>query len=308
MEQFKKMLFVSCGEKEDLAALDRAHRLALDNNARLTLVRVIDELPAALGYFLPKKRLNALQEAAETLAGKELEQLAGKFDASLQVETRILTGKPFLELIRAVLANSHDLLIKPKQSPTEDAELDSTELHLLRKCPCPVWFIKPSQRKPFGKILIAVDPDPSDAERLNLHTELLKLGASLANSENGKIEVVHVWEMYGAKSLDGPRYNLTDDEISAMEDKLEKTHRKWLDDLVAPYADLPLKATLVKGSTSEALLKLIEKRKPDIVIMGTLARSGLPGFLIGNTAETVLSKISSSIFTIKPRGFKTPVS
>ena len=43
--------------------------------------------------------------------------------------------------------------------------------------------------------------------------------------------------------------------------------------------------------------------EPDIVIMGTLARSGLPGFLIGNTAETVLSKISCSVLlnNVSPR-------
>ncbi|MBE0500573.1 MAG: universal stress protein [Desulfuromonadales bacterium] len=52
----------------------------------------------------------------------------------------------------------------------------------------------------------------------------------------------------------------------------------------------------------------MEKRKPDIVVMGTVARTGLPGLLIGNTAEFVLARISCSILAIKPQGFNTPVT
>jgi len=41
--------------------------------------------------------------------------------------------------------------------------------------------------------------------------------------------------------------------------------------------------------------------------MGTVARTGIPGLIIGNTAETVFSQVSCSILTIKPAGFKSPV-
>lgn len=42
-------------------------------------------------------------------------------------------------------------------------------------------------------------------------------------------------------------------------------------------------------------------------IMGTVGRTGIPGFLIGNTAETVLRQVACSVLAVKPTGFVTPV-
>lgn len=307
MERFKNILFAAGGGKDDLPALDRANRLALSNQARVTLVRVVEGLPLAASYFLSSKRGAELQEALETLAGNELEQLKRHLDGSLQVTTKVLTGKPFIELIRAVNAASHDLIIKPKESVGTGSTLGSVDLHLLRKCPCPIWIISPNQRKPFGKILIAVDPDPSDPERLHLHADLIKLGTSLARYENGKVEVVHAWRLFGEAMLRGPRFKLSDVEIHALAAKEKELRQKWLDDLVAPYLDSNIKVTLASGQPELILTEMIEKKKPGIVVMGTVARSGFPGLLIGNTAEHVLSRINCSILTVKPRGFKSPV-
>jgi nucleotide-binding universal stress UspA family protein len=46
----------------------------------------------------------------------------------------------------------------------------------------------------------------------------------------------------------------------------------------------------------------------DLIIMGTVARTGIPGFLMGNTAETILNRIECSVLAIKPAGFVTPVT
>ena len=40
--------------------------------------------------------------------------------------------------------------------------------------------------------------------------------------------------------------------------------------------------------------------------MGTMARSGIAGLLIGNTAERVLRKLPCSVLAVKPDGFVSP--
>ena len=307
MRRFKNILVVSVGTRGDLAALNRANRLALANQAKITFVRVIEGLPLSASYFLSGKRAAEIQEASETLARKELERLRKHFDGSLRVTSKVLVGKPFVELIRAVHSASHDLLIKPREVTGESPTLTSVDLHLLRKCPCPTWIVNSGQRKPYSKVLIAVDPDPSDPEKLQLHADLLEIGTSLARKENGKVEVVHVWRLYGESILRGPRFKLSDAEISDMERKEKAIRLQWLESLVAPHADDSLKVTLVKGQAEIALSEIIDKKKPDIVVMGTVARTGLPGLLIGNTAENVLSRIKCSILAVKPRGFTSPV-
>ena len=41
--------------------------------------------------------------------------------------------------------------------------------------------------------------------------------------------------------------------------------------------------------------------------MGTVARTGIPGLLIGNTAETILQRVDCSVLAVKPDGFVSPV-
>ena len=42
--------------------------------------------------------------------------------------------------------------------------------------------------------------------------------------------------------------------------------------------------------------------------MGTLARTGVAGLFIGNTAETILEQLTCSVLAIKPPGFVSPVT
>ncbi len=59
---------------------------------------------------------------------------------------------------------------------------------------------------------------------------------------------------------------------------------------------------------AKAIVKLTKNKAIDLLVMGTVCRTGLAGFLIGNTAEKVLSEVNCSVLTVKPEGFVTPVT
>ena len=46
----------------------------------------------------------------------------------------------------------------------------------------------------------------------------------------------------------------------------------------------------------------------DLIVMGTIVRTGVAGALMGNTAEHVLDQVECSVLTIKPDGFISPVT
>ncbi len=46
--------------------------------------------------------------------------------------------------------------------------------------------------------------------------------------------------------------------------------------------------------------------KADMVVMGTVGRGGIPGLIIGNTAEAILDQLQCSVLAMRPPGFKTP--
>ena len=63
-----------------------------------------------------------------------------------------------------------------------------------------------------------------------------------------------------------------------------------------------------KGSARKVLPELARELKVDCVVMGTVARTGVSGLFMGNTAETILDQLECSVLAIKPPGFVTPVT
>jgi nucleotide-binding universal stress UspA family protein len=64
---------------------------------------------------------------------------------------------------------------------------------------------------------------------------------------------------------------------------------------------------ILKGEPDRLIPEMSEKLAADVVVMGTVARTGLDGVLIGNTAENVLQQIGRSVLAVKPEGFVSPV-
>ena len=65
----------------------------------------------------------------------------------------------------------------------------------------------------------------------------------------------------------------------------------------------------LREGMSEAVIKqAITELNVDVHVMGLVARSGIPGLLIGNKAEKLLSTINCTVLTIKPDGFVSPVT
>jgi universal stress protein E len=67
------------------------------------------------------------------------------------------------------------------------------------------------------------------------------------------------------------------------------------------------KIQIVSGTPESAILETIEREAIDLVIMGTIARSGLVGILTGNTAERLLPRLQCSLLALKPDGFQCPI-
>ena len=87
--------------------------------------------------------------------------------SGVPVDGKMLYGTPFLEIIREVLRNEHDLVRTTAEGRggLQDRLFGSTTMHLMRKSPCPVWVVGPTQPERCTRILAAVDPVPLDEEQ-----------------------------------------------------------------------------------------------------------------------------------------------
>jgi nucleotide-binding universal stress UspA family protein len=242
---------------------------------------------------------------------ERLRVLAENTRAGDGTEVKVLSGEPFIEVIRHVLEHDNDLVIVGGREVANWAlpELPSGVMHLLRKCPAPVWVMRPPRSDEL-RILALIDPDPDDPVRDGLNDLVLSLATSLARREDGKLDVGHAWELAGESTLrSSPYVCLPDEVVDVLAETAEGVHREQLGALLARHhaAEAGAEVHLVPGHAGEVLPKLADGLRAGLIVMGTVARTGISGLIIGNTAETILQSVHCSVLAVKPEGFVTPV-
>lgn len=312
MKRFKNILYYVDARATHQPTLQRAVDLAIRNRGRLTVVGVLDELPRELCLLLPVTPPVDLQDMALQDLRSRLERLVEPVrQKGLRLVVEVLCGKPFLEVIRAVLRHQHDLVMMTAEGKggLRDLLFGSTSSHLMRKCPCPVWVLKPGPHKRFLRILAAVDPDPIDEVRNAVNTQIMELASSLARVEGTELHVVHAWSVFGEEALRHWHKHLAAADVDRIHGETEAMHERLLRKLLTRHklTGVRHKIHLVEGEAALVIPKYAAKRGVDLIVMGTLARRGIEGLLIGNTAEAVLRRVNCSVLTVKPDGFVTPV-
>jgi nucleotide-binding universal stress UspA family protein len=190
-------------------------------------------------------------------------------------------------------------------------------MHLMRKCPCPVWIIKPTERHKYHRILAAVDQDSEEPVKDVLNRLILETSTSLALAEGGEAHVVHAWNLFGEDLLRSRSWGFSEARFDEMVEEESRARKRWLESLVdkyGPTADsgaaqsLDLHLHVIKGNAQHVVAELARDLEVDLVVMGTVARTGISGLFMGNTAEDILTQLDCSVLTVKPPGFISPVT
>ena len=320
MKRFSNVLLVVDESKDYSAALKRASTLAKSNNARLTVCANIDAIPNEMRMRVITVTSREVLDVAIAKTREWLENtVASVATDGVSIDTKVLVGKPFIEIIRQVLRQNHDLVIKSADTDSGLREIlfSSTDKHLMRKCPCPVWIVKPTERQNYARILAAVDQDPEEPVKDVLNRQILEMFSSMARAEYSEAHVVHAWEVFGEGLLTSHKWDFSEADFEAMLEEEASGRRRWLQDLVTSYGKFTDKdgagspdvhLHVVKGSAQYVVPELARKLAVDLVVMGTVARTGIDGFFMGNTAESILGELDCSVLAMKPPGFTSPVT
>jgi universal stress protein E len=70
----------------------------------------------------------------------------------------------------------------------------------------------------------------------------------------------------------------------------------------------PAELHVALSSPTRAITECVARLSPDLVVMGTISRGGIPGVVIGNTAERLLGRLDCPLLTVKPSDFVCSVS
>jgi nucleotide-binding universal stress UspA family protein len=302
----------------DPAALRAAAALADRYAAQLEVFACV-EPPADLGVMARLSGTGA-ERLLEDLTDRrraEVEALIATHVPGRAVPLHMGRGKTFVEVIRNVIAADIDLVVKAAEplSGVNRFLFASTDQHLLRKCPCPVWLHTPGTAAEPKRILAAVDVDAWDADEPEtlraLNRRVIEAARAVAAPSGAEVVVLHAWDAVG----DGMvwAFSSTGDARATAEayvNEVIAARRAALDALLREVGDgdAPLIPRLVRGAPERVIEEEGRAMQADVVVMGTVARTGLGGVFIGNTAENIINSLGLPVLAVKPDGFVSPLA
>lgn len=143
LQQFRRILYATTCQDDDLAALTQAVSLARNNSARLTALLVRPELPQNLA-----QQANGYDDFLRAQKRQLIEQVSAQLGHTEKVtDIDVLgTGQPSGIIVEHVLSRQFDLVVKEADRTESGQGFEPVDMALLKYCPAPLWLSKPISR------------------------------------------------------------------------------------------------------------------------------------------------------------------
>ncbi|AKA25006.1 universal stress protein [Pseudomonas chlororaphis] len=177
-------------------------------------------------------------------------------------------------------------------NPLKKALLTPADWKLLRYCPSPVLLVKTARPWTGGVILAAVDVGNSDGEHRTLHATIVDHGFDIASLAKAQLHVIsaHPSPMLSAA-----------DPVFQLKETIEARYREQCQAFQAEFDIDDAHLHIEEGPADVLIPHTAHELEAALTIIGTVARTGISGALIGNTAEVVLDALESDVLVLKPQ-------
>ena len=200
--------------------------------------------------------------------------------------TEVIWNSKWVEAsVRAAEKSGCDLMIKSSFHHSKARRFFSktADYYMMEHCASPILFTDQAQEWKSDRILACLDLESGDPQHARLNGVIMRDARALADIVGMDLHIACAY----ADSIDTEHLPL-------------KTHggeitREQLGEL---YDVDPTRVILRQGNIVETLREICNETDPSIVVMGTLARRGISGKLIGNTAEKMLDIVDADVLTV----------
>ncbi|MEH6551600.1 MAG: universal stress protein [Pseudomonadales bacterium] len=191
------------------------------------------------------------------------------------------------------IAGGYDLVIKTGHR-SEKLFYTPTDWSLIRQLPCALLLASDHKWKSRANVLATVDAGSSDEKQLKINSAVLQGASQWAQ--------YHSTELHVAYSIPIAK-PLTELDIVHPSEVMNKKGERAKADL----ADCLQKNNISHdishvsaGDPATEIPRIANSIKADLVVMGSVGRTGIKGLLLGNTAEKVLKNLRTDVLIIKP--------
>ena len=177
-------------------------------------------------------------------------------------------------------------------SSLKKALLTPGDWKLLRSCPTPVLLVKTSKPWTGGVVLAAIDVGNTDDEHRHLHNIIIDHGYDIASLAKAHLHVV--------SAHPSPMLSAADPTLQLSE-TIEARYREQCIAFQAEFDIDNEHLHIAEGPADVLIPYMAHTLGASVTVIGTVARSGISGALIGNTAEGVLDAVESDVLVLKPQ-------
>tara|TARA_R110002167_G_scaffold126550_5_gene307342 strand:+ start:288 stop:1226 length:939 start_codon:yes stop_codon:yes gene_type:complete len=310
MRRYHNFLYICHGTFDETEGLKQALSLARINEKPLKVLVVSPEFPEEFPDYRGKYEEALLAQAKASIKSsmEAIKMEEGSIDITVE---SISDQRPSIRIIQYVLQHGHDFVIKDASPRDAKGGFKALDMNLLRQCPSPLWLCRPIKHsRQHIQVAVAIDPKSEGPAAEALSIRMLQLSRSLADNCNGELDVVSCWDYpYERYLRDSVWIKVSEDEVVRTVNESKNSHRAALENIVeASSIGGSFRVHHLRGNPAELIPSFTVDKKIDILVMGTVARAGIPGFMIGNTAENIAQKITCSLLALKPQGFVSPIN
>jgi universal stress protein E len=201
-------------------------------------------------------------------------------------------------ILHAAAEVEADLILRATREPggmgEQVASLVRTpdDWNLLRHADVPVMLVKPQAWHADMTVVCALDVFDDSHE--NLNQTVLKRSRQLSERLGADLDLVYAY----------PLFEPWVGELGALKDyaeikkSIEDDARKRVANLVSKAGISFRHLHLEEGNTAQVLARLVEDSEATLLVVGTHAREGVKGVLLGNTSERILHAVDCDVVTV----------
>lgn len=282
-----KILAVLDPQEDKHHALERCRELPPDSDLDIQAVLFIESASA-------KDFKTIFAEKSEWLK----EQVTPYIADGYKITTEVV---PFKTLYEAVIesAKKHDadFVVKPmrQHSLFQSVVRTSTDWNLIRHCDFPLLLVHEQSSVKGKPVLAAVDVCSGEENHETLNGIVMARAKTLAAALGRSTAMVNSWRaatpMMAVGSVDSTPYPTPSD--------LQKEHKEAAAKLAEAHGFDTGEIYIEEGAPAFVINHVAKEIGAGLITLGTVARTGISGALIGNTAEGVLEGAECDVMIVK---------
>lgn len=280
----------------ELHALKKGIWMARSVNAELTLLTNTWDSYSADNTTLDEDTRYNLKEGLISQTRKWLNSFIHDVE-DIKVNVDVRWQKHLYEaVLEATRETNYDLVLKrPNKHSLMDRIFTPVDWNLLRHCPAPIMLIKSSEPWKHSRILASIDATSADEGHQLINDNILSFAEQLSDHFETDMHLVNAYPLVNVAFAMVPEVTAPDDLHQYVQEQHEEACGAWAD----KYNISRDKIHVSEGAPEIVVSDLAKSLAVDVVMIGSVGRTGLSGVLIGNTAELLLDKVECDILVIK---------